>query len=285
MKKILVLGSKGMLGQELVREFQQAGYTALAHDRDTIDITVQEQCAQLFEQVKPEIVINAAAYNAVDKIEESENDFDIAKKINADAPGTLARLCYEHGATFVHYSSDYVFSGNKEDGYDENAAVQPVNKYGETKAIGEGNIIDTEANYYIIRLSKLFGKTAISEGAKKSFVDTMLWLATEGGKTHIDLVDEEKSCPTYAPDLSHFTRLLIESDHPKGIYHGANSGACTWYEFAQKIFALKNITIDTTPVSGDKIHRPAKRPMNSELLNTKLPAQRSWKEALEEYLR
>lgn len=284
MTKVLILGAKGMLGQELIKEFFAHNYEVTGWDKEELDVTDYIVAATKISDLHPDIVINAVALNAVDKIEEDEVVFKLANKINSEAVGNLAGICKEIGSTLIHYSSDYVFKGDKAQGYKEDDQTDPVNKYGETKANAEKQILEIDGKFYIIRLSKLFGKPAASEGAKKSFVDTMIWLATEGGKTHLDLVDEEVGCVTYAPDLAQLTRSIIEEERPFGIYHGANSGVCSWYEWAKEIFKIKQINIEIAPVSGDKFPRPAKRPMYSELLNTKLPAQRDWKEALNEYL-
>lgn len=273
-----------MLGQELVGEFSSHKYEVVDWDKEELDITDYIVTAAKISDLHPDIVINAVAHNAVDKIEEDESVFELAKKINGEAVGNLAGICKELNSILVHYSSDYVFKGDKREGYKEDDQVDPVNKYGQTKVIAEKQILDIGGKFYIIRLSKLFGKPAASAGAKKSFVDTMIWLATEGGKNHLDIVDEENGCITYAPDLAKFTRVIIEGSRSFGIYHGSNSGVCSWYEWAKEIFKIKKINIDITPVSGDKFPRPAKRPMYSELLNTKLPLQRNWREALNEYL-
>lgn len=284
MSKVLILGSKGMLGQELISEFSAHKYEVVGWDKEELDITDSIVTATKISDLHPDIVINAVALNLVDKIEEDENIFELAKKINSEAVKNLAGICKELGAVFVHYSSDYVFKGDNKKGYKEDDQVDPINKYGETKATAEKEILHIGGKFYIIRLSKLFGKPAVSEGSKKSFVDMMIWLATEGEKTHLDLVDEEIGCVTYAPDLAKLTRSIIENERPFGIYHGSNSGMCSWYEWAKEIFKIKKINIDISPVSGDKFPRPAKRPMYSELLNTKLPAQRNWKIVLNEYL-
>ncbi len=284
MSKVLILGSKGMLGQELISEFSAHKYEVVGWDKEELDITDSIVTATKISDLHPDIVINAVALNLVDKIEEDESVFEMAKKINSEAVGNLAGICKELGAVFVHYSSDYVFKGDNKKGYKEDDQVDPINKYGETKATAEKEILHIGGKFYIIRLSKLFGKPAVSEGSKKSFVDMMIWLATEGEKTHLDLVDEEIGCVTYAPDLAKLTRSIIENERPFGIYHGSNSGMCSWYEWAKEIFKIKKINIDISPVSGDKFPRPAKRPMYSELLNTKLPAQRNWKIVLNEYL-
>lgn len=284
MQKVLVLGSKGMLGQELAREFGVHDFEVIEMDKEHLDIVDFAATEEKIKNIMPDVLLNAVAYNLVDKIEEDTQIFELAKSINGEAAGNLARICKANNITFVHYSSDYVFKGDNRDGYKEDDKLDPVNKYGETKAVGENQLLNIGGKFYIIRLSKLFGKPAASVGAKKSFVDQMIWLATEGGKTHLDLVDEEVGCITYAPDLAKLTYEIITNQKPFGIYHGANSGVCSWYEWAKEVFKLKNINIDATPVSGEKFPRPAKRPQYSELLNTKLPKQRSWEEALKEYL-
>lgn len=282
--KILILGAKGMLGQALVKKFGDVGDEVVGYDKEDLDVTDVERVGLALDEIKPEVVLNAVALNAVDKIEESIEIFELAKQVNGDAVGNLAKLCRERGIIFVHYSSDYVFAGTDEHGYHEDADRQPINKYGETKALGEQLVQEHGDKYYIIRLSKLFGKPAISIGSKKSFVDTMLYLVTEGGKTSLDVVDEEVSAPTYAPDLAHVTFELLKDKYPFGIYHGANSGACTWYEWAKEVFAYKGISVKVNPVSSSAFPRLAQRPRFSKLINTKLPAQRTWQEALGEYL-
>lgn len=283
MQTLLIIGAKGMLGQELVQVFSDS-YHVIGWDREDIDATDAGECREKIGELRPDIIINAAAYNAVDKAEEEAEAATLAHKLNAKAPGQLAQLAKELGALFVHYSSDYVFAGDTEEGYAEDAQTNPLNVYGKSKAAGEQAVIEHGEKYYIIRLSKLFGKPATSEAAKKSFVDVMLYLATDGGKDHLDLVDEEDSSPTYAPDLAQFTRNLIEDTVEYGIYHGVNSGHCTWYEFAKEVFAIRNIEMSTSPVGMDAFPRPAKRPKHSVLLNTKRAKQRSWQEALKEYL-
>lgn len=273
-----------MLGQELVREFSAHNFEVIGWDKEDLDVTDFFASQEKIKNIMPDILLNAVAYNLVDKIEEDAGIFELAKNINGEAVGNFARICKENNITFVHYSSDYVFKGDNRDGYKEDDKLDPVNKYGETKSVGENELLGIGGKFYIIRLSKLFGKPAASVGAKKSFVDQMIWLATEGGKTHLDLVDEEIGCVTYASDLAKLTSSIISNQRPFGIYHGSNSGVCSWYEWAKEIFRLKNIKIDIAPVSSDKFPRPAKRPQYSELLNTKLPKQRSWEEALKEYL-
>ncbi|MCK4553969.1 dTDP-4-dehydrorhamnose reductase [Candidatus Parcubacteria bacterium] len=282
--KILILGAKGNLGQQLVKVFQDNN-EVIAWDREEIDITDKELVFKKVNDVKPDIIINAAAYNAVDKCETDEQQFELAKKLNGEAVGYLADAAIEVNAILVHYSTDYVFSGDKKEGYKEDDEPRPVNKYGKTKLIGEQEMITRSGSglkWYLIRTSKLFGPKGESELTKPSFFDTILQLSKK--RDYIDVVDEEVSCFTYTPDLAKATKELVESGKGYGIYHIVNGGPCTWYEAAVELFRVAGIDIKVNPVSSDKFPRPAKRPKYSVLLNTKLEPMREWKEALREYL-
>ncbi|MBI4262268.1 dTDP-4-dehydrorhamnose reductase [Candidatus Uhrbacteria bacterium] len=275
----VILGAKGMLGVELVRVFSDS--EVLAWDREQLDITNGEDVVRRIVEARPTLIINAAAYNAVDKAEEEP---DVANRVNGDAVGYLAKAAEDCGATFVHYSSDYVFDGEKSDGYREDDTPNPISAYGRSKFLGEQKMQNAECrmqNYYLIRTSRLFGKEG---GGKKSFVDTMLALAQT--KDRLEIVDEEFASPTYAADLAEQTRKVIDSKQPSGIYHITNSGVCTWYNFAQEIFAQAPHTKVpiVQPVPSSKFPRPARRPAFSQLLNTKLPLLRTWQEALRAYL-
>jgi len=284
--EVLILGAKGNLGSQLVKIFfADKDYKIIAWDKEEIDITDKELVFKKIRELKPGIVINAAAYNAVDKCEEDEKEFALAKKINIEAVGYLVEACLETGAVLVHYSSDYVFAGDKKEGYKEDDEPNPINKYGETKLAGEQEVIKKSGQglkYYLIRTSKLFGPKAESEGAKPSFFDLMLDLAKK--KKELDVVNEEVSGFTYTPDLARATKKLLESDKGYGIYHITNVGRATWYETAIELFKITGKKIKINPVSGDKFPRPAKRPSYSVLINTKFDRQRDWKEALREYL-
>lgn len=277
---ILILGSQGMLGQELERVAATRGFNVTAWDKKDIDVTEAGALGKIRE-LKPDVIINSIAYNAVDNIE--EEGWGTAEKINGELPGQLAAVARELGATLVHFSSDYVFDGENDAGYAEDAEPQPVNAYGRSKMMGEDAVRMLGDKYYIIRLSRLFGKPAVSEGAKRSFVDIMINLGQT--KDAIDLVDEEKDCVTYAPDLAEEVFNLLEEKVPYGIYHITNSGACTWFDFGTEIFRLIGSDIAVTPVPASAFPRPAARPRTSELLNTKRTPLRSWQAALEEYIR
>lgn len=277
--KTLIIGAKGMLGQELVRVFSEC--EVLAWDREDCDILNFEEARQTIISAAPSLIINATGYNNVDKAEGEGRE--AAYKLNAAAPANLARVAKELDVPFVNYSSDYVFSGDAVEGYSEGAPLSPVSEYGKSKAEGEHLLGEVGGKIYIIRPSRIFGVKGNGENVKESFVDLMIRLSSE--KKEFDMVDSELTSPTYAPDLATRTREIVEN-FPPGIYHGANSGACTWYGFAKEIFRLiGREDIKLNPVSSDFYPRPAKRPACSVLLNTKLPLARSWQEALDEYLR
>ncbi|KKQ80553.1 MAG: hypothetical protein UT02_C0006G0003 [Parcubacteria group bacterium GW2011_GWC2_38_7] len=274
--KILIVGSQGMLGQELAKVFAQEEVTLW--DKNDLDITNREMVYEKIEALRPDVIINSAAYNNVDACEENAEP---AMRINGDGPIFLARAAEQVGAKFIQYGSDYVFDGTSKEGYTEDDLPRPISKYGESKLATE-NVFAHCTRCYVIRTSRLFGRPALSEGAKKSFVDVMIKLGRE--KESLDLVDEEWGNPTYVVDLAKQTKVLVDGFYPSGIYHATNEGACTWYGFATEIFKQTGINIKTNPVPTSKFPRPARRPMFSSLVNTKLPRMRSWQEALKDYL-
>lgn len=281
MKKLLILGYKGTLGQALVAEFNLFGYEVIDWDREEADITSAGIEDKIFA-LAPDVIINATGYNALDKAETDPKEKEICFAINSESPKRLAAVAKRLDVVFVNYSSDYVFKGDKEDGYTEDDLPDPINVYGESKYLGEKNIQSIGGKFYIIRPSRIFGKPGISTMSKRSFVDIMVGKKNE---PEIKVVNEEKGSPTYAPDLASFTRALIGGNKPYGIYHGANSGACTWYEWACEIFKIIGMSPKLTPIPSSDYPRPTKLPQFSELLNTKMPLQRTWQEALREYLK
>jgi len=278
--KILITGAGGMLGQDLVRVFSDQEVTAT--DRDELDITDEAAVRTFIESLKPDLIMNAAAFNAVDKVEDPEA-FPFAQKINGDAPGFLASAAKDVGARFVHYSTDYVFRGTKPEGYVESDMPMPISKYGETKLAGEQSVQKAGGHSYILRTSKIFGAPGISEVSKESFVALMLRLAKE--KPEISIVDEEVGCPTYSKDLAVYTKMILEGDYEPGVYHAVNGGEpVTWYAFAEEVFSLKPSDTPRTPVASSEFPKPAARPKFAPLLNTKLPPMRDRQEALREFL-
>ena len=303
-KKVLILGAKGMLGQELVRVYgEDSGYVVAGWDREDIDVTDFVAAEKKIREHTPDIVINAVGYNAVDTCEESDEEYAKALLLNAEVPKVLAILAKDMDTIFVHYSSDYVFDGALEEnkmktgccgggccgagastvGYDEVSIPNPISRYGESKFQGEQAVKGVGGKYYVVRLSKLFGKPAMSDAGKRSFFEVML--AKGRADSDVSVVDDETSCFTYAPDLAEATKALIEDGALYGTYHLTNEGAVTWYEAAQELFNIAQIDVAVKPVSADMFPRPAKRPRNSTLLNTKRPTLRPYTEALKEFLK
>ena len=276
--KVLVLGARGMLGQELVKVFYDK--EVIAWDRDDLNIADRGEVFRKIEGVKPDVILNAAAYNAVDLAEEEK---EAAFLINAEAVKNLSEMSKKIGSILVHYGTDYAFDGEKESGYTEDDLTDPQSSYGRSKVQGEKYLQEMGGKFYLMRLSRLFGKAGNGENAKKSFVDMILNLAKE--KEALEIIDEELSSPTYAPDLAKLTKKIVANKMPYGIYHGANGGSCTWYEFAKEALKLKNISCKLIPVTASQFPRPAARPKYSILLNTKLSPARSWRKALKEYLK
>lgn len=303
-KKVLILGSLGMLGQELAQVFSRDEYYQItAWDKEDIDITDFTLLEEKLTALQPKILLNATAYNAVDACEEQEEEYQKALLLNREVPGFLAKMSAKLGFLLVHYSTDYVFDGALEEnkaqtgccgggccgagssnqvGYNEGAVPNPLSRYGESKYAGERAVREQAKQFYVIRLSKLFGRPGQSPAAKKSFFAVML--EQSALKEEVLAVDDEKSCFTYAPDLAQATKELIEANSVSGIYHLPNEGAVTWYEAARELYLLAGRDTRVVPVRSDAFPRAAKRPSCSVLLNTKRPKLRPYTEALEEFL-
>ncbi len=277
--KILLLGSNGTLGQSLLK-ILSAENEIFPLTRKDVDITDHKKINNKIKEISPEIIINASGHTNVDAAEDEEKD--LAYIINAHAVSNIARLSFILDIPFVHFSTDYIFDGEKEEGYKEDDTANPLNIYGHSKHLGEKAVQDNTEKHYIIRLSRLFGESGISENSKKNFVELMLDLAKT--KKELDVVNDATSNVTHASDLSEAVKKIIEEKYPYGVYHITNEGSNTFYDFAKKIFKIKNIDIKVNPVNSSKFPRPAKIPKNSSLINTKFPKLRHWEEALKEHL-
>lgn len=270
--KILILGAKGMLGHDLVEEFSRKNQV-YAFGREDLDLTNKKIVQEKILELKPDIVINSAAYTDVDGCEKNKA---LCFKVNGYAVGYLASICKKCNALLVHFSTDYVFDGKKKEGYKEEDKPNPINVYGQSKTLGEKELAKFTDKYYLIRSSWLFGKHG------KNFVETMLNLAKD--RDIIEVVNDQFGKPTYTKDLANRTKEIVEKKKEFGIYHVTNEGTTSWYGFAKKIFELAGIDIEVKPVSTEQFPRPARRPRYSALINTKLPKMRNWDEALKEYL-
>ena len=260
--KTLILGAGGMLGMDLCKVFPDA--LKLTHDE--IDIADKAQVIETIKGVGPDVVINAAAYTDVDGCE-NEGNRKLAFDVNGRAPGYIAQACSLVGAKLVHFSTDYVFNGSKKEDV-ESDLTDPINVYGESKLLGERNIIKSMADYRIIRTSWLFGHHG------RNFIETMLKLSDE--MDAVKVVNDQFGKPTFTADLAHKTVEIIEL--APGVYHITNEGVCSWYEFASAV--IDNVV----PCSSDEFLRKAKRPEYSVLTNTKTFPMRHWNEAIEDYL-
>jgi dTDP-4-dehydrorhamnose reductase len=258
-RKVLILGARGMLGSDLQKVYPHAELRG--HE---LDITEGRKVAALLRELKPGLVINAAAYTDVDGCEENR---DHALAVNGESLVPLAQACDETGSCLIHFSTDYVFDGTKTS-YDENERPHPINVYGESKLLGEVNIRKNMTDYRIIRTSWLFGRNG------RNFVDTMIRLSAEMPRVRV--VNDQFGKPTYTRDLAKKTEEISGLD--PGIYHITNEGVCSWFEFAQAIIP------NATACSSSEYRRRAKRPAYSVLSNTRTAPMRHWKAALHDYL-
>lgn len=291
-KKILVIGSHGLLGSALVKLLISKGSEVVTSDigeNNGIDITQKDSISTKFKTIRPNFVVNCAAYTNVEACEDPVN-YKIAKKVNADGPRNLTKICIKQNINLIHISTDYVFGKNVINGYYEDySPYSPLNKYGETKAKGEeyitelmGGLIKSDfvrqsPNVYIIRTSALFG-----EGAK-NFIAKILQFAKE--KEFLEVVTDEIVSPTYVKDLSEGISYLIEKQPKGGIYHYSGEGSCSRNEFAKEILKLSSINTQIKPTTLNKFNRKAKIPNISILRNTKFPNIRNWQDMLADFLK
>ena len=273
--KILITGAYGMLGSDL-REVLKNHELIVTGSKD-LDITNEENVIDFIDENSPEVVINAAAYTAVD---DCETNYDEAYAVNAIGPKNLAIACKKQDDPLVHISTDYVFDGSKRTPLLENDALGPQSAYGKTKLEGEKFIQEYTDKYFILRTAWLYGIHG------NNFVQTMLSLAENHDE--ITVVDDQIGSPTYSLDLAVSIANLLNSDK-YGIYHLTNEGECSWYEFSKRIFELSDVDVKVLPVTTEEFPRPAPRPHYSVLSNQKwikagFPPMRKYEEALSDYL-
>jgi dTDP-4-dehydrorhamnose reductase len=276
---ILLLGADGQLGGELA-----ARLPVEARTRRDLDVTDARRVEAAVTALKPALVLNATAYPKVDACETEPGP---AFAVNAVAVHHLARAAMRSRARLVHFSTDYVFGAGRPGPYAEDAPPAPVNVYGASKLAGEQLALAADARSLVIRSSGLYGRRG-SRAKGGNFVEAMLRLAREGRP--IRVVDDQTLAPTSAADLADAVVRLLAADPPGGVYHLTNAGACSWFEFAQRVFAIAGLRPEVHPVSSEAYAAAARRPVNSVLLNHRaavlgLPALRPWQEALEAYLR
>ncbi len=271
---ILVVGAKGMLGQDLMALLGDRGHGI---DIGEIDITSPESVLKVIGELKPEVVINCAAYTDVDGC---ENNIETAMAVNGEGVGYLAMACRDMGSLLVHLSTDYIFDGGKGTPYVEDDAPCPLSIYGESKLAGEMNAAFAP-EHLIVRTQWLYGLHG------KNFVETMLRLGAE--KDELTVVDDQVGSPTWAIDLARAIVTLIDAGC-RGTYHAANAEYCSWNEFAKAIFEEAGLNVTVRPMTTTELNRPARRPLYSTLACDKLATDtglhlQSWRDALRCYLK
>ncbi|MGB3535201.1 MAG: dTDP-4-dehydrorhamnose reductase [Microcoleaceae cyanobacterium] len=285
--QILLTGKDGQLGEELYPLLSSIA-DVVAVGRDTCDLADPEAIRQVVDKTQPDIIVNAAAYTAVDK---AESEPDLAMAINGKAPGILATQAQKLGATLIHVSTDYVFNGKKNTPYLETDETQPLGLYGQSKLAGEQAILASNANAVIIRTAWVYGA-----GGKGNFVKTMLRLA--GQREELGVVVDQVGGPTWTGDLAKAIVELIPrlNSETYGIYHYTNSGVTSWYDFAVAIFEEAKILgiplkiQHCKPITTDQYPTPASRPAYSVLSNRKISEVLGyhpphWRQGLREMLK
>ncbi|MCZ8223251.1 MAG: dTDP-4-dehydrorhamnose reductase [Microcystis sp. LE19-84.1B] len=269
MKKVLLIGAKGQVGQELQVTLQSLG-EVISIGREELDLTNSEKISQLIREIHPDYLVNAAAYTAVDK---AETEPDLAYYINAIAPKIMAESAEKIQAKFLHISTDYVFDGRKNTPYLETDLTNPLGVYGQSKLRGEEEIKTVNSQAIILRTAWVYGSYG-----KSNFVKTMLRLGKE--REELKVVVDQVGSPTWAKDIATaITQLLINVDNPTGIYNFTNSGVASWFDLTKAIFEeakISGISLKiqrVIPITTAEYPTPAVRPAYSVLSGQKISQQ------------
>ncbi len=278
--KIMIIGAGGQLGSELVNILQDDVLIPLTHI--DIEMTNQEQVNDILSSNMPDVVINTTAYHRVD---DCEDNVEKSFSVNAYAVRTLAKICSELDTTLVHFSTDYVFGGEKGIPYTEEDMPNPLSVYAVSKLAGEYFVRNICNRHFVIRTCGLYGAKGIS-GKGENFVELMLKLSKQ--KKPIRIVADQIVTPTYARELAFKVSQLIRT-REYGLYHMTNEGSCSWYEFARTVFDLTGIKANLSPTTAAEYGAKARRPAYSVLENRNLTRlglddMRPWKDALKDYL-
>jgi len=287
--RVLIVGAAGQVGVELQRSFADFG-SVVAVDLETVDLANEEQTRALVRRIRPDVILNAAAYTAVDR---AESQRDLAMAINATAPRVLAEEALSLDALLVHYSTDYVFNGEKEQPWVESDEPNPLNMYGVSKLAGERAIRQVGGRFLIFRTSWVYGPHG------NNFLLTMLRLSRE--RDRLAIVDDQFGGPTTSIELANATRTITEgvlagefgsTEEWAGLYHMTCGGSTTWFGFAKAIFAgaatrLNVKPPELAPQATKDYPTPARRPRNSVLSNEKVydtfgVRLASWQKALDD---
>lgn len=276
--KVFVTGIKGQLGHDVVEELTRRGIPATGVDIEEMDITDGERVEKVISEAAPDAVIHCAAYTAVDAAEENE---ELCRRVNAEGPRNIAKVCRKLDIKMIYISTDYVFSGEGERPWEPEDEKKPQSVYGQTKYEGELAVQELLDKYFIVRIAWVFGING------KNFVKTMLKLA-ENHDT-IRVVNDQFGSPTYTYDLARLLVDMVLTDK-YGVYHATNQGICSWYDFACAIFKEAGVSVNVVPVTTAEYGAKAKRPANSRMNQDKLTQMGfeklpSWQDALKRYVR
>lgn len=277
MNNILVTGSTGQLGSDVVKELLKRGYSTLSPNRSEFNLCSEDSIRNYILNSNCEAIVHCAAYTQVDK---AEDEKDLCIKINATATKHIVKCAKILDIPMIYISTDYVFDGTKDGKYTENDETNPINIYGESKLAGEKYVQEILDKYYIVRTSWVFNING------KNFIETMLRLSKTNNQ--LSIVNDQIGSPTYTKDLSRLLVDMLETSK-YGLYHATNEGYCSWYEFADTIFKLANINIDIKAINSNEYASRAKRPLNSKLSKDKLieygfKPLPHWEDALKDYL-
>ncbi len=276
--KIIITGRNGQLAKEFIKLFSQKEIEFFAYDKKELDITDYKQASFVLRTIKPDFVINCAAYNLVDKAEEEREK---AFSVNSKGVENLAKVCSEINCKIVHYSTDYVFGGNKNTPYIETDPTNPLNYYGETKLEGEIKIKQIYKNHIIFRVSWLYG-----EGKNNFVVKFLSW--AKNNKV-LNVSENEVSIPTSARRVADISLKAME-EGLAGLFHLTNSGYASRYEFALKIKEILNLDNSIKPVNSSVFNLKARRPEFSAMDNKEISRKLNisiphWEEDLKEFLK
>jgi dTDP-4-dehydrorhamnose reductase len=279
--KILLTGATGQVGYELERSLQGLG-EVVAVDRARMDLADLDQVRAVIRAVRPGLIVNPAAYTAVDK---AESERELAWRINAEAPGVMAQEAARLGAAMVHYSTDYVFDGSKAGAYVETDATGPINVYGQSKLAGEQAVAEAGIAHLILRTSWVFGMRG------NNFLQTMLRLTRE--RDALKVVNDQLGAPTWSRTVADTSALMLAQaraggplwwERNSGVYHLSSQGRTSWFGFTEAIVEEAGIDCQLAPISSDAWPTAARRPANSVLDTGKLRERfgnlPEWREAL-----
>jgi dTDP-4-dehydrorhamnose reductase len=274
--RVLITGAAGMLGQDVVAAANGAAHEVIAPPYGELDITDADAVTSFLKDATPDVVVNCAAFTAVDLAEDAR---DAAFAVNGAGAGHVARASGEVGAWVVHVSTDYVFDGSKREPYVESDPVRPLSVYGRSKLDGEVAVAHAApGRHTIVRSSWLFG------AGGPCFPATIMRLASQ--RPELEVVDDQVGCPTFTEHLAS-ALLTVAANRIPGLLHVAGAGHCSWYEFARAIVELADLSCDVKPGRTENLERPAPRPAYS-VLGTERPAEAptlpQWRQGLEQYL-